>query len=340
MEKENSKKYIPILEKMHPGDIILSIFNRKLSNIMQHRTGCKYHHAQFYFKESSYIHSYQQGVQASNPMRDLYELEDDMVILRLKDPKDNLFIPGAIKSVQSKVGTAYSDDELFRVLKAGEMESIEENRQICTRLVAQAYSESGIKIVKNPDYCTLQELVTSDKLQVISGVLRLGSDDEIRYALEGSKALRNQEAIQNWILEQARTVTGEDIQTLQQLEKFIIANPKHDGILTQVVRDSGYLDMWKLEMEKNPQHYDFDQLIAYYPPKQYASISTKFLSIAQDNLNSYKVLLRSYEEMYKQHPLGYIQIHITLLGNLIDMFSKMEIAMFLLIAHLAEFDDE
>ncbi len=316
-------KYVIDLDKLSKGDILLAIFDRRISSAMERVTGCKYHHAMLYVGNSSYIHSYDMGVQSANPMRNTFNQPDDVVALRLKD-RNKVTIVRAINSVREKIGTQYSDDERRRVMGARDMDAVEMNRQFCTRLVAQAYEEAGGEIVENPDYCTLQDLITSQSLLVIPDVLRIGHKKELDYAREGSEALDNQEDIQNTILQKARNLSGADIQTFVQLEAYVIKHPKHDQEIAAIIRESGYLDMWKKEMEKNPQNYSFESFAAYYPKPHWPNVVNTYMPIVRQNLQNYPIGLQYYQFLSKTHALEYIQIQIELHKNLIRQFEQME----------------
>jgi len=318
------KKLVLDLDKLEPGDILLTISSRPLSAIMEHKTGCKYHHAQLYMGDSSYIHSYELGVQADNPMRKLFELEDDAVALRLKGDDQAEVIEKAMMAVRSKIGTQYSLDEAKAVLKQPDIDAIEANRQFCTRLVAQAYAEAGVQLVPNEDYCSAQDLITSEKIEVITSILRQGSKAEIKHAIEGSPELEKQKLIHNAVFEQARELTKQDIQTFAQLEAYIAAHPELDEPLTQIVSDSGYLDMWKMEMAKNPHNYDFEKFAIVYPKAQWPQVILKYMPIAENHLYSYKQQLRVYQALNQKQPLAYYRVHMELLNNLIRQFAQME----------------
>ncbi|SEM75017.1 YiiX/YebB-like N1pC/P60 family cysteine hydrolase [Mucilaginibacter sp. P25] len=319
---ESNNKFVLDLTKLEPGDILLTISSRELSALMNRVTGCKYHHAILYVGDSSYIHSYDLGVQADNPMRDLYELEDDVIALRLKSSDDKV-IQNAMNSVRKKVGTQYSLAEAKAVLKKPDIDATEANRQFCSRLVAQAYADAGVELVPNSDYCSLNDLMTSDKVEIIANVLREGTAAEIAHALEGSPELEEQKHIQNSILENARNITGKDIQTFDQIEQIIISYPEFDVPITDVIKASGYLDHWKKEMAKNPQNYSFKDFANHYPKHVWPGVIQAYYSTGYRHYHSYRIQLEVLESAYKKQPLEYSKVHIELLKNLMIMFGKM-----------------
>ena len=317
------KKYVIDQDKIHNGDIILIISDRRLSAIMERTTGCKYHHALMQVATSSYIHSYQLGVQSDNTARRTFERPDDAVALRLKS-NDGEIIRKAINAIRVKVPTQYSLEEMKRVLNAGDIEAEEANRQFCTRLVAQAYREAGVDLVKNADYCSLADLLASDEVTIIDNVLREGSKEELAYANSENEMLDKQKAIQNSILEQARALTRTDIQTFEQLEEFVIKNPENDEAIENIIRDSGYLDQWRVEMEKNPQNYDFEHFAAYYPSAQWLEVAVTYMEVASPFTTNLPINIIVNEKQYERYGLRYHKTQIELLENLMQQFTQME----------------
>ncbi|WP_343533954.1 YiiX/YebB-like N1pC/P60 family cysteine hydrolase [Pedobacter sp.] len=311
--------YIFDQNKLELGDILLIISDRGLSKQMEERTGCKYHHAMIVVAYSSYIHSYGGGVQSGNSARRTFEREDDVVALRLKSSSNEILI-NATNFVRRKIGTQYSSlRELLRAEMGLEVGAAEANRQFCSRLVAQAYAHAGVELVENPDYCTLQDLIASGEVEIISGILRIGNEDELEYAREKSPILSKQEEIQSGIFEQARVLCGTDIQTFEQLEDFLITYPEFDEGAVAIIEQSGYLYQWKEEMAKNPQYYDYDAFIASFPNEAHQAIAYKILGNYKSDLLNFSAEHSRWKASFKKHGLRYHEIHIDLIDNLIGM---------------------
>jgi hypothetical protein len=158
----NAKKALIEINMLNNVDMVFTdIYMPELSAIFEKKVGCKYNHAQLYLGGSSYIHSYDLGVQAANPARDLFELTDDAVALRIKGKGKEKMIQAAVDSACAKIGTQYSMSEARAALRKPDIEAKEGNRQICIRLVAQAFGDADLKIVDNADYCSTKDLLES-----------------------------------------------------------------------------------------------------------------------------------------------------------------------------------
>ena len=321
---ENNFEYIIDISKLEMGDIILAIFDSRIATAMNRVTGSPYHHAMIVAGEATVLHSGSAGVHSANPLRMVFEKPDDVVAVRhLKKPSYNKLVD-ATNFVRTKVGTAYSTEERDRVKNAGDGESVEPNRQFCTRLVAQAYREIGFPLVENADYCTPKELLESDKVVILQDILVKGNRIQLKYAKEKSEALDTQEQATNYILEQARHITQVDIQSLQQLESFVEKNPEFDANLTAVVVESGYLELIDIDMKKNPEHYGFQIMKDKIPKKYWVSVASKQMPIADRMKRSAAHEVSRLQAKHDSQPLDFFKVHIDLAKKLVDAFEKME----------------
>lgn len=318
------KKYLIDFSKVELGDILLIISDRGISQAMNRFTGCPYHHAMLIVAHWSYIHSAMNGVQAGNPGYLIFEKPDDVILLRLRE-RDHRIVHMATNAVRRKIGMAYSTDEMRQCNRATEdMNALEANRQFCTRLVAQAFANVGIKLVPNPDYCSPQDLRTSPLVEVIGDVLKEGNEEQLEAARKGSVHLDKQEEIHSDILRQARQITGTDIQSLDQLELHILQHRDSDGPLSEVIERSGYLDLWKDEMHNNSMLYNVEDFMAYFPEEDWVEIANAYLESADENIYSYIQAELSMEDSYAGTGLRYYQLHEEICGNLVRMSMAMK----------------
>lgn len=318
------KKYIFDLSKIQEGDILLLNTDPRFSKIMKSKTGSIYHHAMLYTGTSSHIHSDKgPGVQAENTSRMLFDSPQSAIALRLKKNKDFHFISKIVDVARTKIGTEYSVEEAKRTVQTDIEDDFDANRQFCTRFVAQAYAEGGVNIVEDPNYCTPFDLTNSADLVVINDVLKIASDDQVAYASEENPILKHQININNHILSSAREITKRDIQTFNQLTEYLLLNPVHDQEITVLIEESGYLDLWKIDMQKNPRNYDFELFIEEVEKKHWLSASIKLAKNAERNMHRYETNLYFYKEKYVNNRLAYINIHIKLYEKLVDITNQM-----------------
>lgn len=332
--EENDFEYIIDLNRLQLGDIILASYDRGTSEMMEKATGCPYHHAMIVVADCSIIHSFEEGVHSANPMRDVFERAEDLVVLRLKDRVDFNLLVGAVNFVRRKVGTSYSKMERGRVLRPGMGESVAPNRQYCSRLVAQAYREFGIDLVNNADYCSLRELLESNKVEVIRDILYKGNDEQLEYARGSSEIEEKQNNATNMLLLEARNLTDADMQTLEQLEKFVSENPEFDERITKIVEASGYLELYQIDMKNNPEHYDFRVLRDKVAMIHWHELASAVLETADRFIAGAKAERARLQARYEQQPLAYYKVFIQLSTDLVSVYSRSKNAMLTALSNL------
>lgn len=319
------KKYVFDLSKLEMGDILLLNAVPRYSAIMQRNAGSIYHHAMLYVGGSSHLHSDKgPGVQSDNTSRMLFEKPDAAIALRLKDPKNKVFIEGVIAHARAKVGTEYSSDEAKRTIAEHSDEEFEANRQFCTRFVAQSYADGGLVVVPDPNYCTPLDLTNSEYFIIVGEVLIEANQQQIDYAAEVNPPLKKQEQITKDILKYARDLTGKDIQTFNQLTDWLMEHPEGDEEITSFIKKSGFLEMWKEDMERNPEHYYLQAFQQNIEKKHWRSAAKQIYDLAENNMYRYSINFVAYESYYQHRKLKYIEIHIELYQNLILAMQQMK----------------
>lgn len=317
--------YLLDIDKLEAGDIILTRSNSDISQLVRRLTQSEYSHAILYVGVSSCIDSDGYGVQSQNIQRLLYENTTDIKVLRLKESKDRNEIPNAIVFARQKVGTEYSIDEAKVALLKKEIEAKEPNRQFCTRFVAQAFESAGIKLVDNPDYCNPEELLKSEFLIEVKDPLRKANEAEIEFA-NSKSPLKKQQEIHNTIFSSARKISGEDIQTFEQLSKYVLENPDKEPEITKVVENSGYLTMWQMDTESNPWHYDSKLLIEHYKnPRQIVDVALFFATTEKETRERFEMTLETLEFGYLFYQQKYFALQIELYDKLIELSLQREL---------------
>ena len=311
------------LEKIISGDIILTRSSSRESILIRQISKCDYSHALLYVGVGSCIESDGLGVQSQNLQRLLFENPDDVLILRLNENNDA--IPGAIVFARQKVGTEYSTSEARIARLENDLKAKEENRQFCTRFVAQAYESSGVKIVSNPDYCSPQDILESKFLSIINDPILEASEAEIAFVNGKDNPLEKQTQIHNFIFESARNISKQDIQTFEQLGNYIIANPQKDDEITEIVIKSGYLEMWKMDVDKNPWHYDYKEFLNHYKnPNQRKEVGYFFASSEHQTRERFIYSLNANQEAFAFCGLKFFKTQVDLYRKLIDLSEQRE----------------
>lgn len=238
------------------GDIILTSEYALGSKSIRAVTLGDYSHAMINVGISSYIHAVKdKGVEVANPQRKGYDRADRVVVLRYQGDNQVEVATRAAEFVRGQVGMAYSVPQAVAT-KLASRRTQWSNRQFCSRLVAQAYSHAGVRLVDDPDYCTPEDLYRSALLVIVPGGAREANDLDRQLIAEGNGQLDYQTQIFKTHLEDARRITGLDLQTPDQIKLHLLQSDEHDQALTQSLRESGFLTLWKVDVDKNPWRYD------------------------------------------------------------------------------------
>jgi hypothetical protein len=246
-------------DRLHVGDIILTSDKTLRSKGIRALTRGDFSHVMLYVADHSYIHSDGSGVHAGNTQRRLFGSAAGAVVLRLRD-FDEATAERACAFARSEVGKQYSRMEAARSKSRREApDQLEDsNRQFCSRLVAQAYAFAGTSLVSNPNYCYPSDFLDSPQLRTVETPLRHANSAEIEFARSESP-LEMQTRATNFILSEVRKLSGMDIQTFEQLPGLLFKSPQHDRAVCEIVKASGYLELWKEDVRRNPWRYDVEQ---------------------------------------------------------------------------------
>ncbi|WP_063889498.1 YiiX/YebB-like N1pC/P60 family cysteine hydrolase [Burkholderia cenocepacia] len=316
-------KFIVEFAALQEGDILLTAQTTGISKAVRVASKSDYSHAILYVGGGSYIHSDGDGVHAANIQRLLFETPEHCAVLRPKQDVSPIVIADAINFARNEVGKEYSVKAAIRTKIGGETRpNHDENRQFCSRLVAQAYESAGLKLVENSLYCFPHELAKSDALAVVPNCVRQAMPEELEMA-RSENPIARQAQIMNDILKQFRIVSKSDIQTFQQLAQFVFDNPHFDDDLTKIVEDSGFWDLWRYDMERNPWRYDGEIFWSTGIQKDRLAVGAEFeRQEALKMIERYTLVRQSYALAFSHRPLKYFRREIELYETLITVHQK------------------
>lgn len=310
--------YIIEIDKLQTGDIFLTTQKHIVSKAINAFTSSDYSHAMLYVGNGSYIHSNGDGVHAGNVQRLLFNDEKYIQVLRLKENIDRKLIDAACAFARNEVGKQYSVKDAINTKNPFSKKS-ETNRQFCSRLVAQSFESVGLKLVNNSSYCAPQELHDSEFTVRVSGCVRKATDAEIEFA-NTENPLENQANITNSIFTRSRSVTGQDIQTFEQLSNYLLENNQHDGQITNIIKESGYLFMWQKDLNANPWRYNQELFMSLPLSKEKLNeIAAAELKSAINSKQRYVYMHEQYMRIWQAKRLQYAAIHIMLYQKLIEL---------------------
>lgn len=310
--------YILNMDKLKAGDIILTAQVGVVSKAVRLATGSNFSHAILYLGDGSFIHSDRQGVHSNNIQRILFEKEEHVEVYRLLDDS---YVAKACMFARSKIGTSYSVKEAVRT-KSPLSKRQKSSKQFCSRLVAQSYEFSGIMLVSNIDYCTPKDLQGSQFTKVVLGCLTEADDNDILFA-KSSNPLQIQAEITNGILADVRKLTNKDVQNFEDLDQFVIDNPSYDNAITNIVKRSGYLNMFDYEMTKNPWRYNGEIFLALNVEPSFKRERAEFeLQSAMSQVKLYSHNYQMCQHILARWRLKYFEMKMGLYKELINRMNK------------------
>lgn len=306
--------YLLDRSKLKLGDIILTRSNEKNSSLICKITNSNFSHAILYVGESSYIHSDLYGVHSSNTQRLLIDELQYVKVMRVDDP---VVAEKAIIYARLQVGTSYSKVSAANAF-VKVFTKLDSKRQFCSSLVAKAFESAGVKLVANSDACLPQEIADSMFVKEVKGCVYQAEPNEIDFA-NSYDPIKNQAEITNNILKSARKMLGNKIQSLSDITKALIADPKYDSEITDIYESSGYLTMWEYELKANPWRYNIDlfEALPLSKSEQYV-LATQELKNADGLLDLYKINFEQYFYIKELHRLKYANQQYILYKKLVE----------------------
>lgn len=206
-----------------------------------------------YVQHGSIIDSTTDGVQARNLQRELLDDEEEVFAFRLRQEVPAHTAAQIVDYARSEIGTRYSRTEAARSVFGGPKPR--NNRQFCSRLIARAYHSVGIQLVPDHDYCSPEDLRVSPLLLELTDLTEPVTDDEIARRDSRANPIKMMHDAQNMVLGVARRLDT-SVENFQDLDRLVRNHPEMDRTIAQAYRDSGYLELWKNELQTHPYRYD------------------------------------------------------------------------------------
>ena len=254
-------KYMLNISKLQPCDIILTRSKQLPSKAIRFFSAGAYSHALCCLTQESLIEATVEGrVFTENPQRLLFEDIDDCKVLRLKKYLSNEDKNKIIFFLRTKTTTKYSIIEAGRTTIYRKTDkSAQENGQFCSRLVAQAFQEIGISLVGNPNYCSPEDLNSSQFLEVISDAMREVTSEDIKIFETPSQIKENQVQTYIWLDKVAELAKEENFKILSQNDvgQFLICYRQYDEDVCKYIKETKYLTQYKKDEEINPFRYEY-----------------------------------------------------------------------------------
>jgi Permuted papain-like amidase enzyme, YaeF/YiiX, C92 family len=241
------------IDRLQPGDIILTASSTKAGKAVRMASRGIVSHAMICVQHGSIIDSTADGVQAWNLQREFFSDDEEIFGFRLRHALPPVEIARVVDFARSEIGARYSKAEAARSVLGGPKPR--NNRQFCSRLVARAYASVGIELVPDEDYCTPEDLRLSPMLVEIEHLVEAVTPEEIAAMANRPNPLQRMRESQNAVLNAARQLDPR-VENFTDLDRLVREHPEWDSAIAQAYRDSGYLDLWRHEIEAHPYRYD------------------------------------------------------------------------------------
>lgn len=260
-------------DRLQLGDIILERGYARHSAIISKHTNSRYSHAMIYVGGTIIEATQEGGVFSRVPNRSTVRDIRDFKVLRLKVLPGHEAIQAVCNHARYLSGSQYSVTEALKVKGPGFIREFADDsrKQFCSRLVAQCYQETGIKLVDNINYCSPGDIERSELLFEVTKMVRCASEEEVAHAQSPSphethtkntvKFVRK--ALKIFETHGIKTIGASDgeivITTLNDIALAVYENRTNhrlDKEITDAMLSSGYLDHIDIDRSKNPYRYD------------------------------------------------------------------------------------
>ncbi|MER8658471.1 YiiX/YebB-like N1pC/P60 family cysteine hydrolase [Mesorhizobium sp. M0847] len=303
------------IDSVEPGDILFTA-RPGTSKVIRIATHGIVSHAMICVQHGSFIDSTMDGVQARNLQRELFEDDEKVFHFRLKEPVAPEILSNVIDYARAEIGARYSLPEAIRSV-AG-VRKPRSKRQFCSRLVARVYKQAGIDLVPDADYCSPEDLRRSALLMEIPVEIETVSPEEVKWRAGSSNPIQATHQAQNAVLDAARSVDP-DVESFNDLYSLLVNRPDADPVIAAALRDSGYLDLWRTEIDFHPWRYVpglIDQMTESSEALRDYCIGT--VREAYSGGVRFAVNLIQLRALYAAHPLESLRLQVELYEILVQ----------------------
>jgi hypothetical protein len=243
-------------EVLRKGDIILATSPLFTSKAIRFGLKSDISHAMLYVADQSVMDSTDDGVQARNIQRMFYPDDCAIYVLRLKEPASDAIIDAVVSYVRNNTGTPYATAEAVRsAVKTSRKGGA---KQFCSRLVARAYASVGILLSANPDFCSPEDIKTSELLAYVENPWLWISEEEAARRAAGDSTEKMRSVTKNF-LDLVRAFAPR-VLSLSDADSLALQRPDLDARVAEAYTKSGYLDHWELQLKLHPWRYDLDEM--------------------------------------------------------------------------------
>lgn len=287
-------KYVFNGAVLQPGDILLmNTYHEVQRKVMERYSGsCIYDHAALYIGDAFLMEANGLGVVMNHIYSYGFKAENDACIMRLKN-QSPVTISNVIYNAKAFMGMEFDGNEAHAV-PANKNTDKEDtsNRTFCSRLVSQCFSDEGINLFKNPNYCSPDDFLTCELLEKIEPSL-MPFTSEMEVTVENAQKQRvDFKSATYWAIpfQQLSSLYGEDIQTMAQLIAAASRHIENDESALSIIADNHLFEPVEDRKANWPWLDNDDDFFNHYPTteKQMFFLSCQFLHFDLTYLPSLK----------------------------------------------------
>jgi len=257
-----------MLEKtlLKRGDVILTKNKGVVSAAIRCFTWSRFSHAAIYVGSTT-VEATLKGVFTKNPQRMIFDNAFDVAVYRSKKKLGESEIDKICSYAQAQVGSLYALNEAITMRARLMLRLSGTKKQFCSRLVANSYAYIGYDFINlpNPEYCTPKKLGACDAFELVGGVVREASVNEIELGTAEDPSRENFKNTYCWLNNVRKYVNSTfrynvDIQTINDVCEFLLKNPGLDSKISGFVESSGYLTFANKARKIDAIRYDVERL--------------------------------------------------------------------------------
>lgn len=314
-------KYLLDLKKLEPADIVLESGNTKLvSDLIKKVTNSHYSHAMLYIDHSINHATSDGGVYSKNPQRILVDDPTDLKVLRLRDRIPLMAKQQICKESSYLIGSLYGKREAALAIK-NTNKPAKSRKQFCSRMVAQCYAKYGINIVNNPDYCTPEDINSSNILVEVEDCIREANEHDLIIFERRDPNIELQEETYKW-LDKSRVVfknIGIEIQTINDITAHLANDRKYDNKIVKLINETKYCDLYNVDREINTMRYSTEEMHLFLTNSD--NINEKInseIALNDREITRHTENLKLSRVNYKNARLKFSKLHVTLYENILN----------------------
>ncbi|KJG58891.1 hypothetical protein UA38_03835 [Photobacterium kishitanii] len=320
-----SNKYIIDKSKLQLGDVILTANKSATSKGIRVATLSKYSHAAIYVG-GTIIEATLPGVFSISPQRLLFDSPKHVAIYRYNEHLTEEQIETVCNYARSKVGSLYALPEAITIRARSALKLKETRKQFCSRLVALAFHENEIdlKNLRYPANCTPKQLSLCKAFTKVEGIIKEANQHEIDFSHSDDPNKKHFKETLFWLNKVRKCVSSADlssefdIQTINDVSKFLLVKPEFDEKVCSYMDEKDYLTHYNFDMKNNPYRYN-DKLL-FKAARLHAdtpSFLLHELNKENDIISLYIQNLNLYMGYFKMNDLTFYYKHCLLYMNLL-----------------------